>query len=228
MVSNMSFPEVIVTVVVGCLFLYFFFSLSGGGGGVVKKKKQSVKEATEKEEDEASSISMPKGDLTVAELKKYDGSDPSLPVLVAAKGRVYDMTKGRDYYGRAPRLCFRVGALDKFSSRPIITNTQCIFDSMRYSLLAPALNAPAPVPATPPFFFFSFFWGRITSHRVQRRRRQGWLTATAAFAFPAPTFRCWWSVQLLRRHRLQPRSGQGEPGQEGSERELRGLVRQRE
>ena len=102
MVSSMSFPEVIVTVVVGCLCLYFFFSLSGAGGGVVKKKKkQSVKK---EEEDGASSISMRKGDLTVAELKKYDGSDPSLPVLVAAKGRVYDMTKGRDYYGRAPRL----------------------------------------------------------------------------------------------------------------------------
>ena len=42
---------------------------------------------------------MPKGDLTVGDLKRYDGKDPNLPVLVAAKGRVYDVTRGRDFYG---------------------------------------------------------------------------------------------------------------------------------
>ena len=50
---------------------------------------------------------MPKGDLTVAELKKYDGSDPSLPLLLAAKGKIYDMTRGRDFYGPGgPYNCF--------------------------------------------------------------------------------------------------------------------------
>ena len=118
MVSNLSFPEVVVAVVVGCLLLYFFVSGGGGGGGDVKKTQS---EEAEEEEDEGSSISMPKGDLTVAELKKYDGSDPSLPVLVAAKGRVYDMTKGRDYYGRALRLCFRIGPLSHPTQKKIFS-----------------------------------------------------------------------------------------------------------
>lgn len=98
-IGDLGHSEVILAVVVGCLLMYFFVMPRGGaaggvgaGGGAAKKNEQS--------EAENASISMPQGDLTVAELKKYDGSDPSLPVLVAAKGLVYDMTKGRDYYGR--------------------------------------------------------------------------------------------------------------------------------
>lgn len=42
---------------------------------------------------------MPKGDLTVAELKTHDGSDGGKPILLAAKGTIYDVTRGRDFYG---------------------------------------------------------------------------------------------------------------------------------
>ena len=34
------------------------------------------------------------------ELKRYDGSNTALPVLLAAKGIIYDVTKGRDFYGK--------------------------------------------------------------------------------------------------------------------------------
>jgi len=42
---------------------------------------------------------MRKGDMTVAQLKRHDGSDLGIPILLAAKGRVYDVTRGRDFYG---------------------------------------------------------------------------------------------------------------------------------
>lgn len=36
--------------------------------------------------------------FTVEELKKYDGSDPSLPIYLAMDGYVYDVTPGKEYY----------------------------------------------------------------------------------------------------------------------------------
>ena len=50
---------------------------------------------------------MPAGDMTRRELAKYDGSDETKPILIAAKGVVYDVTRGRDFYGKGgPYNCF--------------------------------------------------------------------------------------------------------------------------
>jgi membrane-associated progesterone receptor component len=38
-------------------------------------------------------------DYTLAELAGYDGSDPAKPLLLGIRGSVYDVTRGRDYYG---------------------------------------------------------------------------------------------------------------------------------
>lgn len=38
-------------------------------------------------------------DFTIQELKKYDGNQPDGRVLVAVNGHVYDVTKGRRFYG---------------------------------------------------------------------------------------------------------------------------------
>lgn len=38
-------------------------------------------------------------DYTRSEIAVYDGSDPSKPLLVAIRGHVYDVTRGRDFYG---------------------------------------------------------------------------------------------------------------------------------
>ena len=44
--------------------------------------------------------------FTVEELAKHDGSDESLPILLAVKGFVYDVTaKGSDFYGKG-KVCF--------------------------------------------------------------------------------------------------------------------------
>lgn len=39
------------------------------------------------------------GDLTLLELSKYDGRDPLRPLLLAVRGRVFDVTPGRAFYG---------------------------------------------------------------------------------------------------------------------------------
>ena len=35
---------------------------------------------------------------TPQELKKYDGSDPGLPIYIALNGDVYDVTAGKEFY----------------------------------------------------------------------------------------------------------------------------------
>lgn len=42
---------------------------------------------------------VPCGDITLEELTKYDGRDPFRPLYLAVQGDVYDVTKGRDFYG---------------------------------------------------------------------------------------------------------------------------------
>jgi len=43
---------------------------------------------------------LPKRTFTREELKKYDGSNPDLPIYLAVKGNVYDVTEGRRHYGK--------------------------------------------------------------------------------------------------------------------------------
>ncbi|GLB44980.1 putative cytochrome b5 family protein [Lyophyllum shimeji] len=45
-------------------------------------------------------LAPPKDDpYTTEELKQYDGSNPSLPIYVAIKGTIFDVTHKRDVYG---------------------------------------------------------------------------------------------------------------------------------
>ncbi|RDW85868.1 cytochrome b5-like heme binding-containing protein [Coleophoma crateriformis] len=48
--------------------------------------------------------------LTDAELKKYDGSDPESPVYLAVNGTIYDVTAGRRHYGPGGSYHFFAGA----------------------------------------------------------------------------------------------------------------------
>lgn len=50
-------------------------------------------------------------DFTVEELKKYDGTGPDGRVLVAVDGKVFDVTRGKRFYGpgkllELPQKCF--------------------------------------------------------------------------------------------------------------------------
>ncbi|KAH6561547.1 hypothetical protein BASA50_009542 [Batrachochytrium salamandrivorans] len=56
--------------------------------------------------------------LTPEMLAKYDGSDPSLPIYIAIKGIIYDVTEGRSYYGKKGSYEFFAG---KDATRAYIT-----------------------------------------------------------------------------------------------------------
>ena len=39
------------------------------------------------------------GDIILEELHRYAGADPFLPILMAVRGVIFDVTKGKDFYG---------------------------------------------------------------------------------------------------------------------------------
>ncbi|XP_013383370.1 neudesin [Lingula anatina] len=47
--------------------------------------------------------------FTGEELKRFDGSDPSLPIYMAVKGVVFDVTTGSDFYGKGASYNVLVG-----------------------------------------------------------------------------------------------------------------------
>lgn len=63
---------------------------------------------------------VPLKQLSAQELARHDGSDEQLPILLSVRGVVFDVTKGRDFYGPdgaypfGGRECSR--ALAKFST----------------------------------------------------------------------------------------------------------------
>ena len=38
-------------------------------------------------------------DFTVQELLEFNGSDPEKPICMAVRGKVYDVSRGKDFYG---------------------------------------------------------------------------------------------------------------------------------
>ena len=71
-----------------------------------RHKSRSKSKAEEEEEEDADfPNAQPKGDLTRNELKQFDGNDAdrTKPILLACKGTIFDVSKGRDFYG--PGIC---------------------------------------------------------------------------------------------------------------------------
>ena len=93
-----------VAYVIAAVFVFrssWPFGWMGGGAGRSSAwSKQKAKDTKSEEESEVFPEPMAKGDLTVPELKLHDGSNSLLPVLLAAKGVIYDVTRGRDFYGK--------------------------------------------------------------------------------------------------------------------------------
>ncbi|KAF8069918.1 cytochrome b5 [Lyophyllum atratum] len=59
-----------------------------------KKPLKSIMQATRDD------LAPPKSDpITTEELKKFDGSNPNLPIYVAIKGTIFDVTHKADVYG---------------------------------------------------------------------------------------------------------------------------------
>ncbi|KAI3985760.1 hypothetical protein MKX01_030674 [Papaver californicum] len=48
-------------------------------------------------------------ELTLQQLKQFDGSDASKPIYVALKGRIFDVTTGKSFYGPGGSYCMFAG-----------------------------------------------------------------------------------------------------------------------
>lgn len=76
------------------------------------------------------------GDVTLEELKAYDGSDPKKPLLMAIKGNIYDVSRSRMFYGPggpyalfAGRDASRALALMSFDSTDLTGNLEGLASS---------------------------------------------------------------------------------------------------
>lgn len=76
------------------------------------------------------------GDVTEHELRAYDGSDPNKPLLMAIKGKIYDVSRSRMFYGPGGPYAMFVGrdasralALMSFDPRDLTGNTEGLSDS---------------------------------------------------------------------------------------------------
>lgn len=78
-------PINLILLAICVLFLYKIY---------VKRRQPPVMEPTEPELPR-----MKKQDLTLEQLKQYNGDEPHKRVLVAVNGKVFDVTKGRRFYG---------------------------------------------------------------------------------------------------------------------------------
>jgi predicted heme/steroid binding protein len=67
--------------------------------------------------------------LTPEKLAKYDGTDPKLPIYLAIRGRIYDVTAGAQHYGPGGGYSFFAG---KDASRAYVTGCftkpECLTD----------------------------------------------------------------------------------------------------
>ncbi|KAJ4959367.1 hypothetical protein NE237_026478 [Protea cynaroides] len=48
-------------------------------------------------------------ELTVQQLKQFDGSDTNKPIYVAIKGRIFDVSTGKNFYGPGAAYCMFAG-----------------------------------------------------------------------------------------------------------------------
>ncbi|GLT60839.1 hypothetical protein SLA2020_335850 [Shorea laevis] len=76
------------------------------------------------------------GEVTLHQLKAYDGSDPSKPILMAIKGQIYDVSSSRMFYGRggpyamfAGRDASRALALLSFKPKDLNGNLEGLDES---------------------------------------------------------------------------------------------------
>ncbi|KAJ8448699.1 hypothetical protein Cgig2_010586 [Carnegiea gigantea] len=86
-------PALFFTVI--ALSLAFYYVVSGLFGS--SSSHQNLRSMEEKMEPLPPPVQV--GEISEEELKQYDGSDPTKPLLMAIKGQIYDVSQGRMFYG---------------------------------------------------------------------------------------------------------------------------------
>jgi predicted heme/steroid binding protein len=101
--------------------------------------------------------------LTDADLRRYDGSNPELPIYLAINGSIYDVSNGRNFYGPGGSYHFFAGA---DASRAFITNC---FDSD----ITPDLRGVEEmfIPRDDPEVDSLYTGGQLKNLREQERRK---------------------------------------------------------
>ncbi|KAK3147392.1 hypothetical protein QOZ80_3BG0281810 [Eleusine coracana subsp. coracana] len=70
-----------------------------------KEEEEKEKEEEEKEKEEEATVPfvfpdpVEVGEVTLEQLRAYDGKDPAKQILIAIRGQVYDVSRGRLFYG---------------------------------------------------------------------------------------------------------------------------------
>ena len=107
MMMMMMMREIVLSIVL-CVFVAFIFKTKRSRKRQRYYHNNKTESDFEEEEDFEPSQSQPKGNLTTAELSQFDGrKDSKKPILLAVKGRIFDVTRGRDFYGDGgPYNCF--------------------------------------------------------------------------------------------------------------------------
>lgn len=88
-------PATFFTVV--ALALAFYYVVSGLFGSSDHGHHQRSRDFEEQTQALPPPVQL--GEITEEELKKYDGSDPDKPLLMAIKGQIYDVSQSRGFYG---------------------------------------------------------------------------------------------------------------------------------
>ncbi|WRT64367.1 uncharacterized protein IL334_001299 [Kwoniella shivajii] len=113
--DTLTSTPVLIATAVGVSFAAIFAATSGKTTEQIKEQIQEVKAASNAADAKgkaaqagASIMSAPSTDLappkddpiSTSDLAQYDGSDPSKPIYVAIKGRVFDVTTKPEMYGK--------------------------------------------------------------------------------------------------------------------------------
>eukprot|EP00793_Prasinoderma_coloniale_P005139 PRCOL_00000900-RA len=92
------------------LLLAFVPALLHGGislGLFRERERMATAPQSEPEEEIPDYPEAEKADFSLEALRAFDGSDSSKPLLVGCKSNIYDMAKGKDFYGKGgPYNCF--------------------------------------------------------------------------------------------------------------------------
>ena len=80
-------------------FVVAFFFLKRRDEAAAKKEREKALAAAAKDKEEV--VEKP---YSLTELREYDGSDENKPILLAVNYKVFDVTKGKEFYGRGDKL----------------------------------------------------------------------------------------------------------------------------